>query len=331
VAVSLNFETPISPIRGLVFLRLICPCIIFPQKYKLVDQITSGGQKTLIVVAKILQKIANGGEEFQGPMRCVNRLIKQNASAWKAFFHELVTGEELRIAVTSEITVDDLLGKSNQNLSKVIQSKQKPILQKQEEVITLLFRLEKQLDGWKVEKRKQYDIFHQQFKQNSNIRIVKCTSEIKGSVEQIFKFLNENYWTKELNSSISKIDLVEELNENLSILHSYYDFFLLDSRDCVFIKYKEFLEEDNFAIIAIISTDRSDIPVMKGYIRADVVGGWIIRGSNLPNRSKTTLVLHSDAKGNLTKMPKFLIKKALFNFTDSMKVMMDVFEKKSLE
>lgn len=66
---SKKFETGLSIIGGLLFLRFINPAIIFPERYGLVEEgyVTPEGRKTLVTAAKILQTLSNN-ELFNGEL-----------------------------------------------------------------------------------------------------------------------------------------------------------------------------------------------------------------------------------------------------------------------
>jgi len=106
----------------------------------------------------------------------------------------------------------------------------------------------------------------------------------------------------------------EEYNANLMARYVAFKVPLMADRDFVWLQYSEILPEDQFALLTRISMERDDVPPVKGRIRADLFGGYLIRG--LPDRPtptcKLTYIYHADGKGS-HHVPKIVYRKAAVN------------------
>ncbi|ELR15903.1 PH domain containing protein [Acanthamoeba castellanii str. Neff] len=88
-------ESKYSAIGGFFFLRFLCPAIVSPESYGLVDSgaatLTGANRRPLILVSKVLQSIANGvqfgkKEPYMIPM---NELMQVNIAKVHNFFDDL--------------------------------------------------------------------------------------------------------------------------------------------------------------------------------------------------------------------------------------------------
>ena len=155
--VSLKFsDIGLSIVGGIMFLRLINPAIVSPVKYNLLDarDITPEGQRGLLIISKILQRLANEelfNEEIEPHMAFANRWIKKSLPKWRSVFYEFMTGKSIEksdSSVTIEITPEDLIAKSNQDVYRTLVC---PIVKsKQREILTRIFHLEKETHEWKA-------------------------------------------------------------------------------------------------------------------------------------------------------------------------------------
>lgn len=79
-------------IGGFLFLRYICPAVVAPDGYKLINASISDKQRRMLVlVSKILQTIANErtfGEKEQY-MMCMNQLVNEYQGMVQYFFNQL--------------------------------------------------------------------------------------------------------------------------------------------------------------------------------------------------------------------------------------------------
>lgn len=82
-------------VGGFLFLRLICPCIMDPVKYKIFSgKLTPEAQRFLLIISKILQNLSNGimtpiKEKYMAPF---TNLIKKWLPSLKYFFDKISNG-----------------------------------------------------------------------------------------------------------------------------------------------------------------------------------------------------------------------------------------------
>jgi len=93
-------ETGLQLFGGFVLLRLICPAIVSPQKYGLVKDVSVNAQRSLVLISKIVQSIANHSK-FEGSyMEATNNLIDFSFAPMMAFILKL--GEDPKPATKSK-------------------------------------------------------------------------------------------------------------------------------------------------------------------------------------------------------------------------------------
>ena len=85
----------LSLIGGVLFLRLINPAVVLPQKHNILEpsEVTLSGQRGLLIVSKILQRLANQeqfDEEAEPHMLFANRFIRKNLPHWRSVFHKFM-------------------------------------------------------------------------------------------------------------------------------------------------------------------------------------------------------------------------------------------------
>jgi len=100
-------------LAGFIFLRFICPAIISPTGSNIVEgtEISVDAQRHLILIAKIIQNIANGvlfgqKEPF---MLTFNNFVESNIEKVKIFLHELAQGTSLNSSEIPKISPIELL------------------------------------------------------------------------------------------------------------------------------------------------------------------------------------------------------------------------------
>jgi len=72
-------------------LRFICPAIVAPQKYNLVKDASINSLRTLMLISKIVQTIANHNEFESTYMTSTNSLIVDSFPAMMSFLTKLGT------------------------------------------------------------------------------------------------------------------------------------------------------------------------------------------------------------------------------------------------
>jgi len=86
-------ETALRLFGGFLLLRFICPAIVSPVKYGLVKNVTLTSQKSLVLVSKILQSIANQVEfdlEKDTHMGPANALVQSSMPQMMSFLDKLM-------------------------------------------------------------------------------------------------------------------------------------------------------------------------------------------------------------------------------------------------
>ncbi|KAJ3447944.1 ras gtpase-activating protein [Anaeramoeba flamelloides] len=79
-----------TAICGFIFLRVMCPAITTPEAYGLVQNVPNKhARRHLILVAKILQNVANGVNFKEGFMQSLSEFINENKDKAKKFFDDL--------------------------------------------------------------------------------------------------------------------------------------------------------------------------------------------------------------------------------------------------
>jgi hypothetical protein len=86
-------ESSLQLFGAFFLLRMICPAIVSPQKYGLIPELSTHSLRTLILISKMVQIIANQ-EEFQGNyMEVTNEaLIRDSIPSMLAFIKKVATG-----------------------------------------------------------------------------------------------------------------------------------------------------------------------------------------------------------------------------------------------
>jgi len=316
---SVKFESNYSIVGGVLFLRLINPAIMFPEKHGLIpaDQITSHGREALVYVGKILQTLANNSEFNNEPyLSPANRFVRRNQARWLAFFHRMFTGKDLVNAdsvVLDNIKPEDLIAKSNHDIYRQLVCPMH--LGKQKELTLHLFQLEKQTDGWKYEVHPNFSLYWKKIP-NSSQYMWKYVVQVPATVEEAYNFMKE-FCSREPESldapsHIKQKRVVERFNDNLEVFHMKYagGSFLTD-RDFVFLRYSEVLPEEDFAMAGVISIQRDDVPEERGVVRGELEGGCIIRAGTKKGTAQLSKISHVDFKGWSKMLPSSFFKKQL--------------------
>jgi len=105
-------------IGNFIFLRLICPAIVAPEVYALVDaDVSSAARKALLLIAKYLQSLANGGtitgqimleKEASAGVIELNDFISKNKITFKNYVTVLSNIPEMG-PPTNEIEISDVI------------------------------------------------------------------------------------------------------------------------------------------------------------------------------------------------------------------------------
>jgi hypothetical protein len=221
-----NLETHISLthplggpilIAGLVVLRLISPAILYPAKYDLMPGITLTGptMRTLVLITKVIQNLANGGNESDNYMKIISLWTKRHIIEWRAFFRKLINDKTVEPDfATVNITPEDLLNYSSPSNSEA-DAKYRHM---QLEIIRFCLDVESSAEGWKVKKSNNFTLY---FRVMADTARFICKGEVKvqGPVEEVYYFLKENEETKVMNPVLAFADVIETINDSASIMH----------------------------------------------------------------------------------------------------------------
>jgi len=93
VSKNLSLQDGFTSVGGFVFLRFVNPAVLFPVVYGLIDEVpdTPAAKRQLILIAKVLQNLANGvkfgqKEAFMIPL---NDFIESNQASYRKFLEEI--------------------------------------------------------------------------------------------------------------------------------------------------------------------------------------------------------------------------------------------------
>jgi len=100
-----------SVVGGFFFLRFVCPAIVSPEGFGVMDKVPNSGRRPLILISKILQNLGNGvqfgkKEEYMAPL---NDLILHYLPLIQQFFDELTVLPPGQDIDTPPVPVDNAL------------------------------------------------------------------------------------------------------------------------------------------------------------------------------------------------------------------------------
>jgi len=89
-------ESELTSIGGFFFLRFLCPAIVSPEAFGVVDEINDPEcRRALTLVAKVLQNLANDVQHFKEDfMEPLNGFLTRNSSRMTSFYEEISTVPE---------------------------------------------------------------------------------------------------------------------------------------------------------------------------------------------------------------------------------------------
>jgi GTPase-activator protein for Ras-like GTPase len=82
-------EATSAVLGGFLFLRFICPCIVTPEKHFTVSGDLADHRRTLILVAKLLQALANGTFGNESYMLSMEKFITENTHVLSHFYERV--------------------------------------------------------------------------------------------------------------------------------------------------------------------------------------------------------------------------------------------------
>jgi len=257
--------------------------------------------------------VKNSHEELEPHFVFANLFIKKQLPAWKAFFHQFITGYAMAGAQTSvkiDITPGDLISISNQDIYRTLVC---PITKsKQKDMFAKIFNLEKQTNDWPSEKIEDVTVSFKRFP-GSTVVVMRMEQEINATVDQVMSFTKKICLSEDPTEMVGgnmKKELLTTYNDNLRLFHCTVKAHpLLKPRDFITLNYSEYLPEEKFGISAVASIDKPEYPPTKDLVRGDILVGILYRGTS-NNKTSVTKLLHMDTKGS-TITPNWMLKKAL--------------------
>lgn len=119
-----------TSVGGFVFLRYLCPALLSPSVYGLIDNTSQDVSRPLVLVSKMLQNVSNGIEfgAKENFMSNANRFIMDNLDRVRNFF-DAITTLPANMVCPSMVSVDEtthdlhvLHGIMVKNLSRLVKS-----------------------------------------------------------------------------------------------------------------------------------------------------------------------------------------------------------------
>jgi len=317
---SKQFEVGYALVASLLFLRLINPTIIFPERFDIVPKGMITERKGLSWTARILQCLANQSS-FDGDQNTfilpANRLIARYQGRWNSFFQRIITGLDVVDGTTPMDTVpvshEDFINRSNMEMDpKFGTTKYGEI---QQHLLTYAFNMEKQMRTWKSKSFSGFNIYYKTLKTESQSSVIVQGLEIEVPfpVKALFNWRRNEKNEARLFGNTKKSETIERINSSVSIKYSANTIGSpFKDRDFVYLSYAEILPVDNFAVMASIAVEREDCPPQKGFVRAEGVGAHIMRAKpGDPSRTLMTTIEHVNLNGNAYLVPKVFVKKAI--------------------
>eukprot|EP01119_Soliformovum_irregulare_P014823 TRINITY_DN408_c0_g1_i9.p1 TRINITY_DN408_c0_g1~~TRINITY_DN408_c0_g1_i9.p1 ORF type:complete len:503 (+),score=108.84 TRINITY_DN408_c0_g1_i9:65-1573(+) len=308
---SKKYEMGTTIVAGLLFLRLINPAIIFPDNYGLVSasEITSNQRRSLVLIAKILQSMATGTVSDDPSVAPARSYVRSKQPSWNHFFSRLITGSDMAHDdhEAFHLTVDELIAYSNMDLPP------QDMIESQRDLLSAVFLLEKEMTQWKMY-RNDMGSFRYSIQKLPSGQVAFNTAlrfDIPMSVADShhWRLENENL----LYPEIVSVKYLDEISPQLVIKQSVHDaHWPTAQRELVCLRFHELMPDDQFAIVAMKSVARDDVPVTKGCVRASVEVGWIARPiADKKDMCRLTMVQCIDMGGKTHLLPKSLASKNL--------------------
>eukprot|EP01119_Soliformovum_irregulare_P022757 TRINITY_DN783_c0_g1_i1.p1 TRINITY_DN783_c0_g1~~TRINITY_DN783_c0_g1_i1.p1 ORF type:complete len:520 (-),score=87.26 TRINITY_DN783_c0_g1_i1:110-1669(-) len=317
---SKQFEVGYALVASLLFLRLINPTIIFPERFDLVAKGLITERKGLSWTARILQCLANQSS-FDGEQNSfilpANRLIARYQARWNSFFQKIITGLDTVDGSTPleslPVSHEDFINRSNMEMDpKFGTTKYGEI---QQHLLAYAFNMEKQMRTWKSKNLSGFNIYYKTLKTESQSSVIVQGLEIEVPfpVKALFNWRRNEKNEARLFGNTKKSETIERINSSVSIKYSANTIGSpFKDRDFVYLSYAEILPVDNFAVMASIAVEREDCPPQKGFVRAEGVGAHIMRAKpGDPSRTLMTTIEHVNLNGNAYLVPKVFVKKAI--------------------
>lgn len=310
-------ETETKRITISVFmLRFVCPAIISPHKYGLMDEPPLlNAAPGLLMAAKILQSVANGipwSESELKYVKPINKFIRRQIPFMTAFMEKLWDQEEIERGFrTLEASVVNLATAEEQEeateaLCSYLDMKESFF---EFEGQTDQLKSLKDHEGWQPVKFKDQRVSLFTMKADG-LRLFMTRSAIRCPMEKLFRHLHEferrqTFWKFAFPSIIS-IETVQTYNDT----HSEYRVvtklpFPYANREWIIARHDYLNRHD--ALLLEFSIDRSDQPTTKANARGHLISsGWFLDESADGTQTLIQQVVKADYR---SKLPNWVFEK----------------------
>jgi len=315
-------------IASVLFLRLICPCLVLPEQYEILSNLnitlTEHGKRGLVLASKLLQSAANnspwenrfGSDVVNQFVAEANPLIVQFA-AKLTDIDTITLGKKVIKASVTPVTASEIK-QTHAALKSFIETR---ILNKEQLKSEIDYQQKYQLgmkyyrsNEWKIgaygPKTPECEYSVAQLKQpGSSVFVCKYQGRFKMKYELVKEFSRVGISEFMADDRIAAFEIIERFDENQYDMHVWLGaMFPLSPRDAVY-KRRNFEETENRWVDTTYSVQRSDRPQSKKYVRmhADVVFTLVERDPSDPEYTLYTFIFDLDLKGMV---PAFFVNKA---------------------
>jgi len=308
-------RTPI--ISDFIFFHFICPVLVNPQKFELVENLSETCLISLLNLAKITKDVALNAKERWEENIEITKFIEKLHPLIIEHVNLLLNEKDLEQCKT--ILESSVIKK---NLSKEEIQKEKTILFEnlkhlketeeqgpQIESISLeKFQIEKNKfiqkrdnPNWKKEKETKVTKLYFLRDEFESVNAVKLETDYNAELQKIIDTISEfQYSTKVASHYLTHKVVKEFCLGNMKYTEIYWTFklpFPFSNRDN-FLNQFEIHSESNHAFLV---SENGTYPPQKGYIRTKwETSGWEIIGqNNKPNKCKVIYIAHVDFRGSI--------------------------------
>eukprot|EP01117_Protostelium_nocturnum_P011235 TRINITY_DN407_c0_g1_i1.p1 TRINITY_DN407_c0_g1~~TRINITY_DN407_c0_g1_i1.p1 ORF type:complete len:623 (+),score=200.12 TRINITY_DN407_c0_g1_i1:1814-3682(+) len=317
--INKKFPNADKYLGGIIFLRFICPTLVFPVRFGIVDVAdspkisTDETQRHLIIAGKILQTLANGDEipPEKSHSDLLNQFVKNDYHLLSDFLAKLLDEKEVDKART-EKEATEIRGISPKRMEEEFCSflKQQQLLRQDYSIIQFHQKYESFIgqcfdhnDDFKLSiQKKESDIYIYQRKiEGSSAPCFKTIARIPCTIESAVEFLSCN-GMNETSIYNTEVKLVEQFDKS----HSDWSMvtpatFPITNRDWVYALYSSFEADKDRFVSMSYSIQRVDVPINKKYVRGEIImSGVVVQEDPLRQGSIIfTYIHHVDPRGSV--------------------------------
>mmetsp|Transcript_27868 Transcript_27868/g.39263 ORF Transcript_27868/g.39263 Transcript_27868/m.39263 type:complete len:599 (-) Transcript_27868:102-1898(-) len=314
-------------IASVLFLRLICPCLVLPEQYEILDslglKLTPHGKRGLIIASKILQSAANNSlwDHKEGSEK-VNEFIKQANPMIVKFASKLIDADVISLGkkVMKASVQPASSTEIKQTHSSLVKFIAEQVLNKQQLQAEIDYQKKYELGmkyyratEWKVgaegPKTLECEYFVAQLKQpGSSVFVCKSQGRFKMKFELVRDYIRFTHPEIYLDDRIESFQILQQYDErHVDMHHAAGPMFPVSGRDWVYTR-RNFDETPDRFVEVCYSVKRADFPPKKKYVRAevDIVFLVVERDPTNPEFTLYTYIFDVDLKGWI---PAFFINK----------------------